>query len=202
MEISKAIKKPFSDWGKFAIGSLLGLIPIVNFAVNGYGLQNVKEQKKLPDFSFQSWVLGLKCIGVGFVYGLLTLLILLPFMWGPISSLVSQYLSGTMPTVSTFMAIAGSVLFALIVGLLTVPAQFGARLKLARTGNFVDALNIPEVVKYSYKWSFIKYVLLAILVNIPIAIVASLIPWVGTAIGMFVMQVFTWTYIGANAPKK
>ncbi len=202
MEISEAVKKPFSDWSKFAIGSLLGLIPVVNFAVNGFGLQNVKESKKLPEFSFNSWVLGLKCVGVSVVYGLLTLLILLPFISGPIIYIAGQIASGNMPTASTFISVAGSAVFALLVTIATIPAQFGARLKLARTENFVDALNIPEVIKYSYRWSFIKHVLLAMLIDLPIAVVSGFVPIVGTAVGMYVMAVFTWTYVGANAPKK
>ena len=200
MEIIEAIKKPFSDWGKLAIGSVLGLIPIANFAVMGYGLQNVKSPKKLPEFSWETFVMGLKCLGVGIVYSLLTFLVMLPFIFGAIGPIVNMIITQTLD-VAALMSMFGVLAVGLLVGVLSLPANIGARLRLGRTESLSEALKVFEVLKYSYNWKFVKHVLLALLVGIPIAFVGGLIPVVGFAVANYVMMVFMWSYIGENAPK-
>ena len=199
MEISEAIKKPFSDWGKLAIGSLLRFIPIVNLTVTGYGLQNVNSPKKLPEFSFDSFVLGLKSLGVSIVYGLLTLLVMLPFVFGSAAPIMASIMAGTFD-VAMIASLTGVALVAILVGILAIPLNVGAQLFLARTGSMSEALNIPAVLKYAYKWDFIKYMLIVLLVGLLIAIVGGLIPFIGWLVAGYVVPVFTWTYLGANAP--
>ena len=36
IDFIKAVKRPFSDFRKFGLGFLFGLVPIVNFFVGGY----------------------------------------------------------------------------------------------------------------------------------------------------------------------
>ncbi|MBR9680290.1 MAG: DUF4013 domain-containing protein [Candidatus Altiarchaeota archaeon] len=200
MEISDAIKKPFSDLGKLAIGSFLRLIPIVNLTVTGYGLQNAKSTKKLPEFSFDSFILGLKSLGVSIVYGLLTMLVMLPFAFGSLAPIMSSMMAGTFD-VSMLMPLISVALIAIFVGILAIPLNVGAQLVLARTESMSEALNIPVVLKYAYKWDFIKYMLVILLVGLLVAIPISLVPFVGVLVAGYVVPVFTWTYLGANAPK-
>ncbi|MBR9682016.1 MAG: DUF4013 domain-containing protein [Candidatus Altiarchaeota archaeon] len=200
MELSDAIKKPFSDWSKLAVGSLLGLIPIVNFTVIGYGLQNAKTPNKLPEFSMDSFVLGLKSVGVCMVYGLLTLLVMLPFTFGALGSLVNPLMTGTFDPVM-LMPLIGVALIAVFIGLLSIPMNMAAMLVLGRTESMQAALDIPAILRYAYRWAFIKYTLVALLLGCLIAVVGTLIPFVGWLITGYVGAVFTWTYLGANAPK-
>lgn len=50
VDYNTAIKLPFSDWKKFWIGSLVGIIPIVNFILVGFGLKTAVD-RKLSNFS-------------------------------------------------------------------------------------------------------------------------------------------------------
>lgn len=82
MEVIDILKRPFEDVGKLIVGSVLGVIPIVNITLAGYGLDIYKDTSKLPDFEFRQFILGLKITLIGFIYGLI------PTLWCSCLSLV------------------------------------------------------------------------------------------------------------------
>ncbi|HDR53407.1 MAG TPA: DUF4013 domain-containing protein [archaeon] len=204
MKIVDALRKPFTDWGKLAIGSLLGLVPVANLAVMGYGLQNAKlavgkHAEDLPSFSFESWILGLKCAVVGGVYGFFNLLVLLPFIGTSLMTRLALYTPGDpmWPMVATIVT---SSLVIIPITLLMVPVHLAARLRLAQTESLAVAFRFREVFRLAYNSSFIRNFLVAGLLNLAIAIVMSFIPVVGWAVAGYVTMVCFWTYVGANTP--
>ena len=46
IDFVKALKRPFSDTRKFLIGSILGIVPVVNFTVIGYTLNSTGLTKE------------------------------------------------------------------------------------------------------------------------------------------------------------
>ena len=178
----------------------MGKNPIVNFAVTGFGLQNAKDPENLPIFSVDSFVLGLKSIGVGIIYGLLTLLAMLPFTFRTIGSLMGLLATGT-DSLFLMTQLAGSFLIVIVIGILAMPMSAMAQLTLARTNDIKESLKVLDIVKRAYTGIFIKNMLIAILVSIPLAILIGVIPILGVFIMGYFLQVFTWTYIGANTPE-
>ena len=72
VDLVKALKRPFSDINKFLIGTLLGIIPIVNFTVTGYTLVSTGfTEEKVERDSLPEW----KNYGDLFVKGLVSVVI-------------------------------------------------------------------------------------------------------------------------------
>ena len=72
VDLVKALKRPFSDVNKFLIGTLLGIIPIVNFTVIGYKLVSTGfTEEKVERDSLPEW----KNYGDLFVKGLVSVVI-------------------------------------------------------------------------------------------------------------------------------
>lgn len=72
VDLVKALKRPFSDINKFLIGTLLGIIPIVNFTVIGYTLVSTGfTEEKVERDSLPEW----KNYGDLFVKGLVSVVI-------------------------------------------------------------------------------------------------------------------------------
>ncbi len=85
VELVKALKRPFSDINKFLIGTLLGIIPIVNFTVIGYTLVSTgftkekTERDSLPEWKNYGdlFVKGLVSVVIGIILFLPAALIIL-----------------------------------------------------------------------------------------------------------------------------
>jgi hypothetical protein len=85
VDLVKALKRPFSDINKFLIGTLLGIIPIVNFTVIGYTLVSTGFTKeKVERDSLPEWrnygdlfVKGLVSVVIGIILFLPAALIIL-----------------------------------------------------------------------------------------------------------------------------
>ena len=71
----EALKRPFKDTKSLAIGSILGIIPLVNFTVIGYTLTSTglakghPEKENLPEWSdyIELFMKGLKSVLVGII---------------------------------------------------------------------------------------------------------------------------------------
>ncbi len=177
MEIGDVLKKPFEDLGKLVVGSVLSLIPIVSFVLMGYGLEIAKKPKKLPGFSFEQWVLGLKAVLVAIVYFLVPIAVLS---------------MGLSPLKFEFIA-AGSLLF-----LLAAPVFTRAVLELGKKGNLSDGFKFGEMLSKAYSGPFISVWVVAALLVFGVSLVLSLIPVVGWFLSGYVPTVVFWAYIGSN----
>jgi hypothetical protein len=84
MKYEEALKKPFTDLEKLAMGIILSLIPIVNFtlvqgfAMESSGLGKAKASKKMPEWEDWAYLFmkGLGATIVKFVYALPALVLL------------------------------------------------------------------------------------------------------------------------------
>ena len=84
MKYDEALKKPFTDLEKLAMGIILSLIPIVNFtivqgfAMESSGLGKAKASKKMPEWGDWAYLFmkGLGATIVKFVYALPALVLL------------------------------------------------------------------------------------------------------------------------------
>jgi hypothetical protein len=105
-DIVKALKRPFSEVNKFLIGTLLGMIPIVNLIVIGYTLictgftKEKVERDSLPEWRNYGdlFVKGLTSVIIGIILFLPTVLILLGTIGAVIMSpAMSNIISGVSP---------------------------------------------------------------------------------------------------------
>ena len=106
VDFIEALKRPFSDIQKFLIGSLLGMIPLVNFIVTGYtlvcsGFTNIKVEKdSLPEWKNYGdlFMKGLVAALIGFLLFLPNSLVFFGAFGTIVSSpAVSQILGGISP---------------------------------------------------------------------------------------------------------
>jgi len=151
MEMGKAFTYIFDDesWiTKILIGGILGIIPIVNFAVFGYmveTLRNVAQEmeRPLPEWSKfgEKFVKGLMVLIIGFIYAIPIWLIMGCF-WA--ATLAVGGAEGNRENLVTLMSIVQGCLtlpYGLVIGVLS-PAIL---IRYAVTGEFTSAFRFGEL---------------------------------------------------------
>ena len=151
MNIGKAFTYIFDDesWiTKILIGGILGIIPIVNFAVFGYmveTLRNVAQEmeRPLPEWSKfgEKFVKGLMVLIIGFIYAIPIWLIMGCF-WA--ATLAVGGAEGNRENLLTLMSIVQGCLtlpYGLVIGVLS-PAIL---IRYAVTGEFTSAFRFGEI---------------------------------------------------------
>lgn len=154
MEVGRAFGAPFKDpkWvGKVALAVLFSLIPIVNVAVPGWGIQyirNVREgnENQLPEWNgFGSyWVKGLTFGFASFVYYTPALLIV--FGFGLPAALSSSVLQGPDGVAAAMGSVLTGVLVALIFSAAVSVLTEAARVNYAVYGTFGAAFGWKEIL--------------------------------------------------------
>jgi len=196
MEIGKAFGYVFDDesWiTKILIGGVLGIIPIVNFAVLGYmveTLRNVAQglEKPLPEWSEfgGKFVKGLMILIIGFIYTIPIWLIMGCF-W--VAALAVGGGEGVQEDILTLLSTGVgclSGLYGLIIGVLS-PAIL---IKYAVTGELGSAFRFGEIFGF-ITGNLGNYILALIL-----AWVASFIASFGIiACGVGVLFTSFWAYL-------
>lgn len=76
VDYEEAIKKPFTDLGKLVLGIILGIIPIINWIVQGFIIENSGVGKNRPSKKMPEW----KDLGDYFVKGFLSYVIIFIYM--------------------------------------------------------------------------------------------------------------------------
>jgi hypothetical protein len=169
MDVGNAIRRPFSDITILVIGIILMIIPIINLiTMPGYFMRVAKtamgKKKELPKFdNFGGLV-------VDSIKALVTIIIhyVVFFIVALILSLI-PYIGGVL------VAIWGIIfIFILLSGFLT----------LAKTGDIVQAINVPELVKKAAKANFIIAVIVAGIISIVIMAIIGAIVLVGLGSAM------------------
>jgi len=151
MEMGKAFTYIFDDesWiTKILIGGILGIVPIVNFAVFGYmveTLRNVAQEmeRPLPEWSKfgEKFVKGLMVLIIGFIYAIPIWLIMGCF-WA--ATLAVGGAEGNRENLLTLMSIVQGCLtlpYGLVIGVLS-PAIL---IRYAVTGEFTSAFRFGEI---------------------------------------------------------
>lgn len=179
METVDVLKKPFEDVGKLVIGSILGVIPIANFIVMGYGLENALKPEELPEFRYgEQFILGLKALVVGLVY-----------------MLIPAFAAAAGAYAGVFELATLAALLALAVAPLTTLGM----VEMCKTGDISDGLKFQAIADRAYKGGFLGPWVISALLAFAVSLVLSLIPFVGWILVNFVTTVVFWTSLGSRA---
>ncbi len=179
MDIQELLKKPFADVKKLVIGSLIGLVPVLDFVLLGYGFDNYREPKKLPEFRLgDQFILGLKFVLVALIY-------LIPAM--------VLMAAGFMMALIPFVGMLGMLLV-----LAVVLPLIRALVEVGNTGSIGAAFS-GKVFSEAFTQKFAFAAIGAILLSFAVSFVLNLIPVLGTVIATYASTVVFWTYLGSQA---
>lgn len=193
---SEAFKRPFQDIKKLLIGTVLYLIPIVNFLAFGYQLfcakSAMKKDYKLPEW--ENWgdlfVKGLLSVIIGVIYFIPALIVLLFFA----GTSFFAYLSLGMEIIPNLTADLGSGLVVFVIlALLAAYVSPMAIMSFVETFNFKDAFKFSKVFRKSFTGKYFVTWLLMQLYSIITAAIFSFIPIVGGGLAGFVVGVTAFT---------
>jgi len=220
----EAIKKPFTDIVKLIIGIVLSIIPIINWIAKGFmiessGLGKTKPSKKMPEW--ENWghlfIKGLASdiilliyalpailvfiIGAGFALGSLASIFLgtiPPGMMsetspGPMEDIIRQNWSELLPILITLAPI---ILLALILLLLALYLTPMAVLNYVKKKRFSAAFDFNTVLKKALTGKYFFVWLAVIIISGIVIAILSFIPFLGPAIAMFIMGVFSYSLYG------
>lgn len=205
MTLEDAIKRPFQNSQKLAIGTIISAIPLVNLIAVGYFLEcfrrSMKKDNSLPEWGDWGKIIldGLKASVVQIVYAVpLMALLLIIFggvILGVLASAAPDIAAGNLAAAMTKVMgaltanigtlLLGILIFfiaAVIIGLLSTAAV----VRFAETENFNSAFALSEVKSIGLTSRFLISVILgsivatalAFVIAIPVAIL-TLIPFVG-----------------------
>ena len=177
MEIGEILKKPFTDTGKFVVGVVLSMIPIANFTLLGFGVENFKDPKKLPEFSFDQFVFGIKAVLLGLAYALIPIAI-------AVLGVYTDYL--ILVTLSALVALA------------LMPVITYAILLMGKEGAIRNGLRLGPIVEKTYGKEFITAWVISALLSFGVNLVLGLIPILGWLISSYVSAVVFWTSLGSR----
>ena len=216
VDYAKAIKRPFTDFGKLVIGILLVIIPFVNvitlFCVYGYGLEcaktAIKKKTQLPgwDNVLKLFLQGVLMMIIAIVYTIPALIFLII---GGINSKDIILTSFRENTLNIGPSVFASITLFIIFLLLTLLAGYLLPVAMINYGfkrSFKKAFCLREVFKKAFTGKyFIHWIgLIAMLwvissVLAGISIIWSLIPLIGGVISTillvfayFVFMIVIW----------
>lgn len=154
------------EWiGKVLIGTIISLIPIVNFTAVGYSLdvtRNVHNERETPlpewnDFGSQ-FIRGLLTVIIQFIWSLPLLVLSCPLMIPVISAANSE--NGEISGGAAAFALCLSIL--ILVGVvLLIPLTMAATTRFAVTNQFSEAMPGPVIREVRSNWKP-WYIILAI----------------------------------------
>ncbi len=190
VKYSESIRLPFTDWKKLGIGTLVSVVPIVNFIATGYQLQCArlgmkKRTKKLPEW--ENWG---EMFVKGFAASMIALLYMLPGLLIILLSIFSALVSIFVNTLFTKEAIELSLMTAItnnlglfllggmiaLIGLFFTPM---ATMNYAAKGKFGAGFDFGKVWNKTMTSKYFVAVLFAIgyglLVLIPLGLLAAIL---------------------------
>lgn len=212
-EYNEAIKRPFTDWLKFAIGALLYMIPIVNvvthFFGTGYMLKCVRsatrKNYKLPEWEnwSQLFVQGLFSLIIGIIYILPATIIGLLIVG---SELYNMFFTGFNLWVFLDFIFSGNLI---IVGLLLVLALYvfpAGLVMFATRDKFSSAFDFKTIFKKAFTGKYLLDWVISVAYGIIIGFVIStlfvsliatiVLPWVVFGAGLFTFFATAATIFG------
>ncbi len=182
MDIMNAIKKPFTDWKKFLIGFLLGIIPIVNFIVVGYGLEIIRNvlnnNKKLPEWKNygDKFVQGLLAMIIGVLYAIPLGIIAAIFLGVPVMLQMMTIASTGMMDLSIFSGLGVVLVVVAILAIITIITQRAAIVRYAEKKKFSSAFDFSVVFRKAFSGKFILAVIVSALYAIVLGLITAVVP--------------------------
>jgi len=196
MEIGESIKYPTTDndWiKKVVIGGILGMIPIVNFIVQGYYLKilkgSIENKSGMPEW--EDWgnlfIKGLIVFIISIIYMLIPIIVISISVGGAILAAVS---GGTEAMIAAIGAAAGGLLIAFILMLISLLLLLMALAIYAKEESFGSAFRFGEIINriFSNFGSYILVYLVIIVLGIIVGIITgilNIIPYLGMVIAIF-----------------
>jgi hypothetical protein len=195
VDFVRAIVRPFQDTTTAIIGIIIGMIPLVNFFVVGFGLKcgenTLKGNNKLPSWNEAADIIvkSVIAIVITFIYILPALIVLLAGIASAVPTILNL-MAGNASALLSLLATGGITM--IIVFLLSLIALFllpMAMMNFLKKG-FGAAFSLGTIIKkaltlkYIVSW-IVMLVYLIVLFAIMIAI--SIIPVIGSFIGAGIM---------------
>jgi len=196
MEIGESIKYPTTDndWiKKVVIGGILGMIPIVNFIVQGYYLKilkgSIENKSGMPEW--EDWgnlfIKGLIVFIISIIYMLIPIIVISISVGGAILAAIS---GGTEAMIAAIGAAAGGLLIAFILMLISLLLLPMALAIYAKEESFGSAFRFGEIINriFSNFGSYILVYLVIIVLGIIVGIITgilNIIPYLGMVIAIF-----------------
>lgn len=209
IDIGRAIQHPFQDqsWpSKLGIGALIGLVPILNFALSGYAIEHLKSTADGQDLPLPTWdnlgekfMNGLKMFVVTFVLSLPLVLLscILSVAGGGLAVMSGDSEAATNAAVAGLGVIGLaitciSIIYALLIAYLT-PA---ITIQYTKTKDIGACLRIGELLSIArvHTGDYIMIFLIIIGVGFAVGIIASIlfiIPCLGWILGYAVAFLVT-----------
>ncbi|MEA1925437.1 MAG: DUF4013 domain-containing protein [Candidatus Altiarchaeota archaeon] len=199
-DYENAIKRPFQDIGKFVIGALLSIIPVVNFIATGYTLNcaktAMKKDYKLPEWTdwVNLFIQGLIVAVIGFIYMIPALIVLIAFVGTSLLAISSD------PNSMGGIGLGGmgigflAYFVLLLVALYILPAAIMEYVK--NNSSFGSAFRFGEIKNRILSTDYLIVWLVVLVYSIVVVGVLSIIPIIGSAIGIFAAEVTSMTLFG------
>jgi len=195
VDYTRAIKRPFGDFERLALGIVLEVIPIINFIAMGYQLECAKTAMK-KNFKLPEW----KNFGDYFVQGLVMTLIVLAYVLIPVILMAISGV-GIAPSFmkGNFAALGGAgigfiaSLLLLIVALYIIPV---ALMNYVKSGKIDSAFSFSEVLRKAFTGKYFVAWLVASIYGFILMVPLSFIPFIGWAIAGFIAGVTSMTIFG------
>ncbi|MBN1156672.1 DUF4013 domain-containing protein [Candidatus Woesearchaeota archaeon] len=195
-----AIKRPFSDFGKLAIGTLIGLVPIVNLLLSGYLLEcarsSAKKDLKLPQWTNwgELFVHGLVVAAISLIYMIPVIVLLLIFGVRALMTLVSFARGGNF--LSNLGGLGGTLILMTVLAIVIGYVLMSAILSYSENFVFSDAFDFSKVLSKAFKGDYALIWLITVVGGGILASILSFIPALGAAFAGFVTGVFSYTAFG------
>jgi hypothetical protein len=198
-----AVKRPFQDIKKLLIGTVIEVIPVVNFIAMGYHLNcaktAMKKEHALPEW--EDW-------GGLFTNGLMIFIAMMVYMAPAAVVMVvgmgASFVGGGMGFMMgaktgwmpTLVGLGLSAILAVILCLVAVYLMPAAVLNFAKGGKFGDFFDFKSVVNNAKRWSYLKALVFSAFYMLIAVIILSVVPVVGSALGVFAAGVTAYTIFG------
>jgi hypothetical protein len=208
IDIGRSIQHPFEDkdWAtKMLIGAGVSLVPVLQFAMNGYALDVLRNTARGQDVPLPRWddlgrqfIDGLKLFAVQLIYSLPILvfvfgLVIVSIGFGITADQASRSTRDAMGAGFAIVSLAVtclSLVYALVVAFLT-PAMY---IQVARTGQIGAAFHFNEIgaLIRGDTGAYLLAVIVPVAFGLVFAIAISvlmIIPFVGACLGLLLVPV-------------
>lgn len=216
MDFETAFKKPFTDVKKLLIGTLLGVVPVVNLVVSGFSLEtaklSMKGEKEMPEWN--EWgnlfVKGLLSVVIGVIYMIPAIIIagiclrpvipsLYPWYMNTMMPSVAQKMNLAMPDMSGMMASMGNLAFGLgFAALLMVFIAYiiPSAVMHYLQGGFGNAFSFGSVLKKAFTKNYAIASFVFALYSSLLGGLLGKVPFIGPAFAGFVSGITGFTLYG------
>ena len=209
VDYERAIEKPFQDIKKLLIGSIIGIIPVVNLIASGYAAKTARDtmngNNNLPEW--ENWenlfITGLIVMIIGIIYSIPGFILILVGA----GSMLIGIIGGEVAAASMLSILAGSGVIMLFGGLFLLAAMFLTPMAIMHyvdKNSFSAAFDFGDIFSKVFTGQYIVSCVIVLFYYLVIVGLLSIIPVVGTAIGLFVasitsMTIFAEVYKGDTA---